>query len=103
MRSFLGVKALRKYPHAATAQPLAYPPMIRPPAHKADGTKKNGTVAAKHKPIPPSTIFLAADWVLTNKPQVRSPAKCAIMAVSMKPEASVPCRANMLYSTCPSN
>lgn len=46
MRSFLGVKALRKYPHAVTAQPLAYPLMIKPPAHKAEGVKKKGTAVA---------------------------------------------------------
>ena len=83
MRSFLGVKALRKYPHADTAQPLAYPPMIRLPAHKVEGVKKNETVEAKHKPIPPSIMFLAIVWDLTNKPQVISPVKCAIIAAGM--------------------
>ena len=60
MRPFLGVKALRKNPHAATAQPLKYPLTISPPNHREEGAKKKGTVAAKHKLMPPSTMFLAA-------------------------------------------
>ena len=48
MRLLLGVKALRKYPHAATAQPLAYPPIIKPPTQKMEGAKKKGAVATKH-------------------------------------------------------
>ncbi|MPM25205.1 hypothetical protein SDC9_71695 [bioreactor metagenome] len=83
MRSFLGVKALRKNPHAATAQPLKYPLTISPPNHREEGAKKKGTEAAKHKPMPPSIMLLAAACDLTNRPQVKSPAKCAMIAVSM--------------------
>lgn len=83
MRSFLGVKALRKNPHAATAQPLKYPLTISPPIHRAGRGKKKGTVEARHKPIPPNIMLLAATCDLTNRPQVKSPAKCAIIAASM--------------------
>ncbi len=80
MHSFLGVNALRKYPHAATAQPFVNPPIIKLPIHKVDGVKKKGIVATKHKIIPPIIMFLAAVWDLTKKPQVERPAKCAIIA-----------------------
>ena len=83
MRSFLGVNALRKYPHAATAQPLKYPLTIKQPIHRIEGVKKKGTAAARQTPIPPDIILPAAACDLTNRPQVKSPAKCAIIATSM--------------------
>ncbi len=39
-RSVFGVKTSRKYPHAATAQPLVYPPINNPNTHKTEGAKK---------------------------------------------------------------
>ena len=83
MRSFLGVKAIRKNPHAATAQPLKYPLITNPPNHKEEGAKKKGIVVIKHTPMPPSIMLFALAGDLTNRPQVKSPAKCAITAASI--------------------
>ena len=40
IRSFLGVKAFRKYPQDATAQPDTYPPTVNPIVHSVDGAKR---------------------------------------------------------------
>jgi len=83
MRSFLGVKALRKYPQAATVQPQKYPPAISPTIHRAQGEKKNGTVVARHTPMPTIIRPLAATLLLISRPHVRRPKKCAIIAANI--------------------
>jgi hypothetical protein len=60
IRSFLGVKAFRKYPQDATAQPDTYPPTINPIVHSIDGAKKNGIVAIRHTPILARIVYFAA-------------------------------------------
>jgi hypothetical protein len=66
IRSFLGVKAFKKCPQDATAQPDTYPPTVNPIVHSVDGAKKNGIVAIKHTPILPRIVYFAAFEDFTN-------------------------------------